>query len=491
MINRVASGELRAYLGILSVALSTIVVGSGCATNPATGKRQLMMMSEAQEIALGQQSDPQIVAAYGLYGDPELQAYVERIGLELARTSERPDLPWTFRVLDDPVVNAFALPGGFIYVTRGIMAYLNSEAELAGVLGHEIGHVTARHGANQVSKQQLAGFGLGVGMILAPELAQSYGGLAQQATQLMFLKFGRDDERQADELGFRYSVRGNYDVREMPNVFETLRRVSEATGGGRVPAWMSTHPDPGARARTTAAMVAESGLDFDTLDVRRDFYLERIDGMVFGANPREGYFDEDGRFLHPELAFALDFPADWQTVNQRRAVIGLSPERDAIMQLTLAEQADPAAASREFLSQDGLTGGRVRTFRVNGLQAAGGSFEATSGSQEVSGLIAHIRYGQNTYALLGYGLTDTWDERGRQVDRWIGSFDRVTDQGVLSVQPARLDIVDLKRSLPLDEFARRYPTTADAETLAMINQVGADGLVGTRPGVKRVLGGKQ
>src|SRR5256885_141359 len=157
--------------------------------------------------------------------------------MRLAATSERPNLPWTFRVVDDPVVNAFALPGGFIFVTRGILAHVNSEAELAGVVGHEIGHVTARHSVSQMSKQQLAQLGLAVGALASPDVGR-YAGVASQALGVVFLKYSRDDESQADELGLRYMRRATYDPREMPHVFEMLARVSQAQGGGRVPGWL-------------------------------------------------------------------------------------------------------------------------------------------------------------------------------------------------------------------------------------------------------------
>ncbi|MDH3745482.1 MAG: M48 family metallopeptidase, partial [Acidobacteriota bacterium] len=242
-MSRIRSNRL--FLPALVATLLGVLLGS-CAVNPATGKRQLMLMSEAGEIAMGREAHPQIMASMGVYDDQGVQEYVAELGAELAALSERPNLPWTFTVLDDPAVNAFALPGGFIYVTRGIMTHLDSEAELVSVLGHEIGHVTGRHGAARMSKAQLMQVGLGVGMIVSPEL-QQFGDLAMQSMQLLFLKYSRDDERQADDLGLRYTVAGGWDAREMPEVFGVLKSVGEAAGAGRVPGWLSTHPDPGER----------------------------------------------------------------------------------------------------------------------------------------------------------------------------------------------------------------------------------------------------
>ena len=194
-----------------ATALGFLLIGGGlasggCAVNPATGQHQLSFISEQQEIQMGQQSDPEIVASMGLVPDQQVQSYVQQLGKRLAAASERPDLPWTFRVIDDPTVNAFAVPGGYVYVTRGLLTHITSEAQLAGVIGHEIGHVTARHSVNDMSKQQLAQIGLGVGMIVSPTLA-ALGNLAASGMQVLFLKYSRDHENQADELGVRYMTR--------------------------------------------------------------------------------------------------------------------------------------------------------------------------------------------------------------------------------------------------------------------------------------------
>src|SRR5947199_1083653 len=269
--------------------LIMLAAAGACAVNPATGSRQLMLISESQEIAMGRDYDKQVAPSIGLYADSRLQRYIQQFGARLAATSERPNLPWSFRVVDDPVVNAFALPGGYIYVTRGILAHLNSEAELAGVVGHEIGHVTARHSVSQLSKQQLAQIGLAVGTIASPDF-ERFAGLASAGLGVLFLKYSRDAERQADDLGLRYMRRVNYDPREMPHVFEMLTRVSQAQGGGRVPEWLATHPDPENRRSRIERDIAAGPQSFAGTAVNRDSYLQRLDGLVFGTNPREGYF---------------------------------------------------------------------------------------------------------------------------------------------------------------------------------------------------------
>jgi predicted Zn-dependent protease len=459
----------------------------GCSVNPATGNRQIALISESQEIAMGRDADQQIVAEMGLYPDEEVQAYVQRLGEELAAQSERPNLPWTFRVLDDPVVNAFALPGGYIYVTRGILTHLNSEAELASVLGHEIGHVTARHGVNQMSKQQLFSIGLGVGSILSPELA-SVADLASTGLQLLFLKYSRDDERQADDLGLRYGGRVGYDLREGPDVFMVLKRVSETAGAGRLPAYMSTHPDPVARSQRMQQKIAATGVDFSGAKVNRNGYLGYLDGMIFGANPREGFFEESGAFLHPEMQFRLNFPQGWKTINQKTVVAGISPAEDAIVQLNLAEQADPVAAAQEFASQEGLEAERVRRSRINGYPAATVQFAVDTQQGRLRGAVSYLRFGDVTFRLLGYSAESKWNSYSRAVGSFIGSFDKLKDRKALNVQPARVEIVDLRRELPLETFNSQYPSSVPIDTLALINHVDSGGTLRAE-GAKRVIGG--
>ena len=237
-------------------SLFALLIFLGCAKNPVTGKRDLMLLSENQEVAMGQESDPEIVAYFGLYEDKQLQQFIKEKGQKMAAISHRKNLKYEFKIVDSPVVNAFAVPGGYVYFTRGIMAHFNNEAEFAGVLGHEIGHITARHSAKQYSNAMLAQIGLVAGVMIAPEFAQ-FADAAQQGVQLLFLKFGRDAESQSDELGVEYSTKINYDAQQMADFFGTLQQLQKQSGAEEVPDFLSTHPNPGDRQKSVTKLAAD------------------------------------------------------------------------------------------------------------------------------------------------------------------------------------------------------------------------------------------
>src|SRR5688500_19971184 len=239
--------------GIIAVGL---LLFTSCAKNPVTGKRDLMLLSESQEVAMGKQSDPDIIKFFGIYDDKNLQKFIEEKGQQMAAVSHRKNLQYQFKIVDSPVVNAFAVPGGYVYFTRGIMAHFNNEAEFAGVLGHEIGHIPARHSAKQYSDAQLAQIGLIAGSVISPEFAQ-LADVASTGVQLLFLKFGRDAESQSDKLGVEYSTKIGYDAAEMAGFFQTLDRLSSKAGGEEVPTFLSTHPDPADREEKVAKLAAD------------------------------------------------------------------------------------------------------------------------------------------------------------------------------------------------------------------------------------------
>ena len=329
-------------------------------------------------------------------------------------------------------------------MTRGIMVYLESEAELVGILGHEIGHVTAKHSVSRISNAQLAQLGMGVSMILVPEL-QAFEGLASASMGLLFLKFGRDDERQSDALGVRYMSSLGYDPAELSGVMAMLGSVTSEEAGPRGPEWLSTHPNPENREEAILEMAARTQVARDPAIVGRERYLRRLDGVTFGENPREGFF-RGQVFHHPEMAFSLNFPQGWRTANSKQAVQSLSQEQDALLVLTLGEGSTPSGALRSFLGMEGMQGASLSEANVNGLPAASADFRFTSSDGTLDGRVMFIQHRGTLFRFLGYAPASAWAARRSAVRGSLESFRPLTDQRYLRVQPARLKIVTLSRS---------------------------------------------
>jgi predicted Zn-dependent protease len=469
-----------------AVTLATALTAAGCAVNPATGGHELSFVSESQEIQMGRSGSAEVATSIGLYADSGLQQWMQRFGAALAAKSERPALPWSFRVVDDPVVNAFALPGGFIYVTRGILAHLNSEAELAGVVGHEIGHVTARHAAQQLTKQQLAAAGLIAGSLASPDIAR-YANVASSALGVLFLKYSRDDESQADDLGLRYMRRAGYDPHQMPAVYTMLERVSATSGGGRVPQWLATHPDPGNRRERITAEIAALPPESLGTRVNRDPYLHRLEGLIFGTDPRDGYF-KGSWFAHPGLRFQLTFPSGWTTSNQRQAVAAVTPSKDALLEVRLAQEASADLAMRAFLSQTGITSGLPVHQTVHGLPAVAAAFALESDAGSLRGAVVCIEHTKLVFRLTAVATPIAWLTYEPVAEDALASFAPLTDSAALGAQPQRLTMLTLERRTTIATLARERPSPVTPATLALLNQVEADTPLEAGALVKWVVG---
>jgi predicted Zn-dependent protease len=404
----------------------------------------------------------------------------------MAAKSERPNLDWTFTVVDDPIINAFALPGGFIYITRGIMGYLDSEAQLAMVMGHEAGHVTARHSASQMSNQQLMSLGLGIGMIASEELRR-YGDLAQLGLGLLFLKFGRDDENEADTLGLRYSRRLGYDAVEGAEAFRMLDQLSAQSEAGRVPGWLSTHPDPGDRYERLRAAAREQGAEDGY--VRREAYLKRLDGIMFGANPREGFF-RDGAFYHPDLRFRFELPQGFEGQNTKQAVWAVSPDGDAVFQLALAQGESPDGPAQDFFGRQDIRTLDADRTTVSGLPAVVGTFEMTQDQTRLRGLAGFVRLEGRVYRLIGYTGRASWSRYSRSFDTALRSFGPLRERWALDVEPRRIEVVVPRQDMTLEQFTSAYPSTVEASTVAIINQIQKGDTFKAGRQAKRVVGGE-
>ena len=458
--------------------LTAIMMLSSCAINPVTGKRQLMLMSENREISMGSEYDPQVIAAFGEYRNEQLLALIEERGNEMGLISHRPHLKYHFRILDTPVINAFAVPGGFIYFTRGILAQFNNEAEMIGVLGHEMGHITARHTASRQSKQQLGQLLL-VGGMIASEEFRKYGEYAMAGMQLLFLSFSREDEREADRLGVEYTSKIGYDAGKMGDFYQVLVRMNMASEHGGVPTWLSTHPDPGDRYNSVKqdALMWQEKLDFTSWKVNTENYLQLIDGMVYGEDPRQG-FVEGNRFYHPEMKFQFPFPSGWELQNSPMQVIMGSPDRDALMIFTIAQQESLDLAAQATIQQLQLNVIDHSRTTVNGMPAiAVRSRQVTqdqsTGQENIIRVLSYFIDYQGTFFVFhGVAAEAGFDNFEGQFESTMTGFDRLTDPARLNVQPQRVRIMTVRREGTLADALADFGVSQDQmEKFAFLNNM--------------------
>lgn len=461
---------------LLYLFLPLFLLTSSCVRNPVTGKREFMLISKKKEIAMGQEADPQIVSFFGLYEDPELQRFIDRKGQQMADISHRSELDYEFKIVDSPVINAFAVPGGYVYFTRGIMAHFNNEAEFAGVLGHEIGHIAARHSAKQQSKAMLAQVGLIAGMVISPEFAQ-FADLANQGVSLLFLKFGRDAERQSDRLGVEYSAKIGYDAEEMAQFYLTLHRISAQAEGEALPSFLSTHPDPEDRFENVQELAAEwkAKLPEARYEVNRNEYLRMIDGMVFGPDPRQGFL-ENRVFYHPELKFRFPLPqGDWTFQNTPQQVQMAHKGGKAIMLLELAQGASLEAAARAVLEKNQLDLVESEQVTVNGLNAVAMVAQQQQQQQTLRTLSYLIAYGGNIYHLFGITTLEEFNTFYPLFTNAMTSFQELTEPDKLNRQPERIRIETISSTTTLGQALRRFGAEEDRlEELAILNGMTLD-----------------
>ena len=451
-------------------ALLAVLVPLSCAINPVTGKRELMLVTQQDEIALGKQSDQEIGQTYGFYEDAELAAYVDRVGQSVARNTHQPNLEYHFKVLDTPVVNAFAVPGGYVYVTRGILAYLNDEAELAGVIGHELGHENARHIARNMSRQQLAQVGL-IAMSVSERL-RKYAGLAQFGASMLFLKFSRDDERQADDLAVEYAGKTGYDTYRMAAFFETLERMNAGAGTG-LPDWFSTHPNPVNRiaAVRTATAQWQTKLARPQYAVKGAEYLKEVDGIVYGDDPRQGYA-EGNAFYHPTLTFAFPIPDGWRVNNTPAQVQLLSGKEDAAIVLMMDKAATPAAAADQFVLDTKAVVQSRRKLTVNGFSAEQVVARLASDSDTLQTMSYFIAKGKTVYAFHGMTARTQYAQYAPTFSKTLGGFRNLDDPAKINVKPERLAVKTAVKGGPASAALKQLGTAdKDLEQRSLLNGI--------------------
>jgi len=426
-----------------------------CAVNPVTGKQELMLLSEADEVKLGRETDVQVVQEYGLYEDPKLIPYLNDICQRLGKISHRPNLTYQFKILDSSVVNAFAVPGGYVYFTRGILATVNSEAELAGLMGHEIGHITARHSAKQYSRAQLAQLGLGVGTIFVDSTIIS--GLAQLGAGMLFFRFSRDNERQADDLGVEYSSKAGYDADQMADFFETLERMNPGSDRSGLPGWFSTHPSPENRVQAVRARAKEwqQKLGLRDWKINHDPYLKEIDGLMFGDDPRQGYMEENV-FYHPNFRFQFPVPAKWKLSNKPSQVQMISEGEDAIILLSVISGSSSREVARTFVSKTNAIVIRSDAIQVNGLPTQRVISEIRTQKESYRLMSYFIEKGRNVFVFHGLTLISRFQNYGPLFENTMRQFRELSDPRRINVKPDHIRVRSTKTTNTLENVLRSF-----------------------------------
>lgn len=426
---------------VASFVLILAAFVAACAVNPVTGQKELMLYSESQEIELGKQTDAEVAATYGIYDDPALAAYVSKMGLALAAKGQRPNLPWRFTVLDSPVVNAFAVPGGAVYITRGILALMNSEAELAAVVGHEIGHVNARHSMSQMSKQQVAQVGLVLGSVVSKTFAK-YAGLAGTGLQVLFLKYSRDAENQADGLGVTYARDAGYNPADMAVTFAGLQKTGDLSGGSSLPGFLSTHPLTPDRIAHVQSLLQPGD---QALARNPDAYLRRIENVVYGEDPRQGYV-ENGVFYHPTLRFQIVVPAGWKVDNSPSRVTLVAADENGGVVLQGGQTTDTA---EEFAKKQAAeitnSGGKLlnenRT-TINGLACYEQAYTITQENADAVRMsLFCLKKGDWVYAFSAMSAASGYSKYEPDFKRIVTSFRDLTDASKINRSPKRVTLV--------------------------------------------------
>jgi len=468
--------------GLLVVCVASMA--AGCATNPVSGRQELAVLSADEERQLGAQEAERVESSMGLVADPALVAYIQAVGDKIARQSPRRDVSYTFKVVDQPQPNAFALPNGNIYVSRGLLILANSEDELAGVLAHEVVHVAARHtvrSANVAAATSplriatgIAGLAAG---IITPRVGEGIMGLGDTATEAFMAPYGRSQEREADDVGVDLAARAGYNPEGLPSLLRALQREETMQKGGPSrQSFFDTHPATPERVRDTERRASTLRPEHATpvAKTQADF-LARLDGLPVGDDPASGTFLKS-RFFHPVLGITVSFPAEWQTRNASRAVVGYAQDKEAVLLLTVVGKGeDPVQAARETEQAAGIRLlERAATLDINGLRAVR-SVVAVDGARGPTTLdFTWIAYDGIIYRIVGVSPTRRYGTYRPLFDQSVSSFRAITPADKAQLRETRLRVATARAGERPAELARRTGNVWSGEEIAVVNGLAAD-----------------
>jgi predicted Zn-dependent protease len=452
------------YSKIISLAALLALLAPGCAVNPVSGKMNFVTMSEDQEIKLGKNYHAEILKQYGVYKHEPLQEYVSKIGTELAGKSHRSNLIYRFTVLDSPEVNAFALPGGYIYITRGILVYLNSEAEMAGVLGHEIGHVTARHGVRQQSAATAAQIlstvvAVSTGNRMYTDLSSIFGGA-------LLSGYGREHELEADRLGAEYISNIGFNPKEMLEVvgvlkdqeeFAKQRAKAEGEEDRSYHGVFASHPRNDQRLQEVISSVKKHTAE-TTRNANTKTYLQQLDGLIFGDNPEHGIVRQN-KFLHTDLGIAFSLPNDWRSENRPDRLILQSPDKQALQQVSV-DDLNKHETPKEYMYRvlDNPKPQREETLTIDGLPAYSLVQKTQMANSSATARYTVIFHRQKAYMLIG-AVSQKADFNAYDAEflKLARSFHSITAAERKLAQPYRIKLYTVKAGDTYDKLAKSSP----------------------------------
>lgn len=465
--------------GVALLALTLLSVGTGCSTNPATGRSSFTgFMSADEEKKVGRDEHPKILREFGgEYADPKVRQYVQQLGERLAKNSEMADLKFTFTVLNSDIVNAFALPGGYVYVTRGLMALASTEAELAGVIGHEIGHVTARHTAQRysaaVASQGLVTAGaliLGV-LTGSGQVAQAAGDLGSSAAGMALAGYSRDQEFEADTLGVRYLDRTGFDDNAMASFLgkmqEDSRLAAQIAGRNDADEFsiMQSHPRTADRVQAATAEARKQGVTSAAARVGRDEYLDVLEGMSWGGDHENGWAI-NRQYIHPGLRFRFEVPAGFRMMNSERNVMALGPNNARIVfdqapRTREGQNSAQAMSPQDYLRQvwgRNSTLSQLENITINGLPAATGAARLSTKTGQFDARLVAIRFDERTmFRFLFMSPPAQTASLNEPFRRTTYSFAKLSDREAQAAQPPRIRTVRVAAGDTAESLARRMP----------------------------------
>ena len=459
---------------VLLVCLAFLI--NSCAVNPVSKKREFVLMSEGQEIAIGKQQDPIVLEEFGYYEDEKLQEYVNRVGQRIAEVSDRPDLIYRYKVVNSEMVNAFALPGGYIYMTRGILSHLNSEAELATVLGHETGHVTARHAVQQITKSRTLSILQQAGSIFVPQLRQ-----VSQLTGILFQAilsgYGRQAEFQSDEVGMKYAIEAGYDPRSAAEFLKTLKSLEKDQDKGGFHGFFASHPETAdriQRAQEIAQGLLSSEEPHRTLLVDRNEYLRHLDGMLYGPDPKEGV-TIGNIFRHKDMAFEITFPMGWEIHNTKNALISKEPEKEHIIQMLspddLSKRITPEEYAKGFTKKGKMKVSSGEAADIHGMKAYIAQAETSLDKLGKVGIEYAVIFKENqAFNIVSFAPLREFPEVKDAFLSTIHSFRRLTHEERKAIKPMRLKILEAKAGDTLEMLVKKHGVEGQrVEEIAKMN----------------------